>query len=127
MKNSLVLLALVAGCSSGGDGKAPSIAALTYTPMTVPTGQQSTVSGSFTFTDEDGDADQLGIDVTLPDNSTQSLPMSDLQNVGDMTSGTIAFAVFITPPAAGSYKFTVFITDEGDNESNKLMGTLTAN
>jgi hypothetical protein len=127
MKHTLAVFALLAGCSSGGDGKAPSIAALTYSPMTVPAGVQTTVSGSFTFTDEDGDADQLGIDVTLPDNSTQSLPKSDLQNVGDMTSGTIAFSVFITPPTAGSYKFAIFITDEGDNTSNKLMGTLTAN
>lgn len=126
MKNALALL-LFTACSSGGDGKAPTIAALTYTPMTLPTGQQTTVSGSFTFTDEDGDADQLGIDVTLPDSSKQSLPMSDLQNVGDMTSGTITFAVFITPPAAGTYKFDIFITDESDNRSNKLGGTLTAN
>jgi hypothetical protein len=126
MKN-LALFALLAGCSSGGDGKPPSIAALTFSPMTVPTGQQSTVNGSFTFTDEDGDTDQLGIDVTLPDNSSETLPMSDLQNVGDMTEGTIMFVVFFAPPAAGSYKFAIFITDEGDNESNKLMGTLTAN
>lgn len=126
MKIALALLAL-AGCSSSNDGAAPTISQLAFTPMTVPTGQQTLVSGTFTFADEDGDLDQLGIDVTLPDNSDQSLPMTDLQNVADMTSGTIGFQLFLTPPAAGSYKFALYVTDEGDNESNALMGTLVAN
>ncbi len=127
MKNIVVILALVAGCSSSDDGAAPTITQLTFAPATVPAGQQSTVSGTFAFADEDGDAAQLGIDITLPDGTSQALPMTDLQNVGDMTSGTIGYSIFVTPPTPGSYKFVIFITDDGDNESNKLMGTLTAN
>jgi len=129
MKN-ILLAALVVfsftGCSSD-DGAAPTIATLVYSPMTVPSGAQSTISGTFTFQDKDGDAAQIGIDVRLPDQTMQELPLSDLQNVGEMTSGTINFAVIISPPFAGTYQFEVFIVDDADNESNHLMGSLTAN
>lgn len=129
MKNiivSLVVFTLTLTACGSDDGSPPAIASLTYSPMTVPRAQQSTVTGSITFTDKDGDAAQLGIDVTLPDATSQELPLTDLQNVGEMTSGTIAFSVILTPPLAGAYQFELFIVDDSDNESNRLMGTLTA-
>lgn len=121
---ALAFLAFAA-CSSDS-GSAPEIANLTYSPMTVTTGQASVVTGSITFADTDGDLAQLGAEVTLPDASKQSLPMTDLRGVGDMTEGTLAFQLSFVPPAAGAYRFALFITDDGDHESNRLEGTITA-
>ncbi len=126
MRIALALSLLLAACASDDAGTAPMISSLTYTPMTVTVGQATTISGSIAFDDTDGDLDQLAADVALPDGSHQMLPMTDLQNVGDMTHGTIAFAMTLVPPAAGAYAFSLWITDDGDHDSNHLDGSVTA-
>lgn len=127
MRPALFALALLSGCGSDDDGVAPAIAALTFSPTTATHGVPVTVTGTFTFTDDDGDLAELGAEVTLPDQSKQTLPMTDLQNVGDMTSGTLNFQMQLIPPAAGTYQFALWITDDADRESNRLGGTITAN
>jgi hypothetical protein len=118
MRTALLLcscLSLVA-CASD-DTTAPTISNLTFSPTALPVGQQTTVSGTVAFSDPDGDLDQLGVEVTLPDQSKQSLPMTDLQNVGTMTDGTIAWALIIAPPAAGTYRMSLWITDADGHAS----------
>jgi hypothetical protein len=127
IRTALLALVFASACGSDGGGTAPSIASLTYSPMTVTHGQQATVAGTFTFDDKDGDLAELGAEITLPDNSKQNLPMTDISNVGDMKQGTLQFQMIVTPPTAGSYQFALFVTDDGDNESNRLTGTVTAN
>ena len=107
-------------------GTAPTISSLVYNPNTVARGQQSTVTGSILFSDDDGDLAKLGVEVTLPDATKQTLPSTDLQGVGDMTEGTIGFQMIFVPPASGTYRFSMFIVDDANNESNRLEGMLTA-
>lgn len=127
MRTALLLsscLSLVA-CASD-DTTAPTISNLTFSPTALPVGQQTTVSGTVTFTDPDGDLDQLGVEVTLPDQTKQALPMTDLQNVGTMTDGSIAWALIIVPPTGGTYRMSLWITDVDGHASNHLEAAAAA-
>ena len=117
-------LSLVA-CASD-DGTAPTISNLTFSPSSLPVGQQTTISGTLAFSDPDGDLDQLGVEITLPDQSVQALPLTDLQNVGTMTDGSIAWALIVAPPSAGSYKMSLWITDIDGHASNRLEASAAA-
>ena len=66
------------------------------------------------------------VEVVLPDQSRQTIPMAPLQGAGEMTSGTLQWAFAIAPPAAGTYGFERWVIDAGDNKSNRLSGSLTA-
>ena len=125
MKHTVLACILLSACASD-DGTSPNISALTYSPNTATPGQVVTVTGTFTFDDDDGDLAELGAEVTLPDQTKQMLPMTDLRGVGDMTTGTLGFQMQIIPPTAGTYSFSLWITDDADNESNRLDGTLAA-
>lgn len=128
MRTALLLcscLALVA-CASDDDTTAPTISNLTFSPAALPVGQQTTVSGTIAFTDPDGDLDQLGAEITLPDQSKQALAMTDLQNVGTMTDGSIAWALIVVPPAAGTYRLQIWITDLDGHASNRLEASANA-
>ncbi|HEY3354321.1 MAG TPA: hypothetical protein VGQ83_13800 [Polyangia bacterium] len=120
----VVLLAL-AGC--GDDkGTAPTIADLTYNPTTMPVGQATTITGNFTFTDPDGDLKDMVASVTLPSGQTQTLPAQALQNEAGQTNGAATLLLMLNPPAAGTYRFEVWLTDDAGNASNHLGGTLEA-
>jgi hypothetical protein len=115
----------LAACGTDDNDSAPTISNLSFTPATITVGQQTTLNGTFTFADPDGDATNLGVELTLPDQSKQALPTTPLQNVGTMTSGSIAWALIVTPPSPGTYKLALWILDAADNESNRLDGTIT--
>jgi hypothetical protein len=127
MRTVLLLSSLLslAACGSDDDGTAPAISNLAFTPTTLTAGLQTTLNGTLAFTDPDGDLADLGVELTLPDQSKQSLPMTPLQNVGTMTSGTIAWALIVTPPTAGTYQLELWIVDAEDHASNRLGGTIT--
>ena len=127
MKIILATALLFASACASDDGTAPAITALTYSPMTATQGVATTVTGTFTFDDKDGDLAELGGQVTMPDQTTMNFQTTDIRNVGDMKTGSLGFQMSFVPPAAGSYKFSLFVTDDGDNESNRLEGTLTVN
>ena len=126
MKTLLAALLLTTACASD-DGTAPTISTLTYAPNTATHGVPVTVPGTFMFADEDGDLAELGGEVTLPDLTKMSFAKSSIRAIGDQTTGSLGFQIQVVPPVAGSYKFELFVTDEGDNVSNRLEGTLTAN
>jgi hypothetical protein len=126
MRTKLLLCLALAACASDDDTAAPMISNLTASPNSLPVGQQTTVSGTVMFSDPDGDLDQLGVEVTLPDQSKQALPMTDLQNVGTMTDGSIAWALIIAPPSAGTYRMALWITDADGHDSNRLEASATA-
>lgn len=123
----IVLLALVLAACGSDSGTTPTISTLTYSPMTATHGQQSTITGTFLFDDKDGDLAELAAEITLPDNSKQSLPATDIRNIGDTKQGTLNFQMILIPPTAGAYQFALWVTDDGDNDSNRLTGTVTAN
>lgn len=124
MRTAILCLALAA-CTSD-DSAAPTISNLTYSPSNVTVGQQATISGTMTFDDPDGDLDQMGVEITLPDNSKQQLAMTDLQNVGSMTDGQLGWALIVVPPMAGAYKLELWLTDAVGHESNRLQANATA-
>ena len=127
MRTTLLLCSCLAlaACTTD-DNAAPTISNLTYAPNTMTVGVQTTISGSLDFSDPDGNLDQLAVEVTLPDQSKQMLPMTDLQNVGTMTEGTIAWALIVVPPSAGRYDMKIWITDVEGDPSNQLSGSAMA-
>jgi hypothetical protein len=127
MKTLLAATLLFATACASDDGTPPAITGLTYSPMTATHGVVVTVTGSFTFDDDDGDLADLHGELTLPDQTKQSLPKADIRALGDMKTGTLGFQLQALPPTVGSYKFQLWVTDDADNESNRLDGTLTAN
>ena len=126
MRTAILLSALLFTACTSDDSTAPAISDLTFSPSSLPVGQQTTISGTLKFSDPDGDLDQLGAEITLPDQSKQTLPMTDLQNVGSMTDGTIGWALIIAPPAAGTYHMSMWLTDGDGNKSNHLDASATA-
>lgn len=121
----LSCLALVA-CASDDTGIEPTISNLALAQTTLAVGQQTTVNGTVGFEDADGDLMELGVELTLPDTSKQTLPMTPLQNIGTMTSGSIAWSLIIAAPAAGAYQMELWIVDANGNTSNRLDAALTA-
>jgi hypothetical protein len=114
---------LLLGC--GGDGgDPPAISALTYGPDTIPSAQQSSVSGTLQFQDPDADLTQLGAAVTLPDGTVQELPLTALQGYAGQVTGRVTLTLTIVPPVAGTYGFEVWVIDAQDHASNRLEGTL---
>lgn len=122
---ALSLAVLTAGCGDDPDaGTAPTISDLTYSPSSGTVGTQINVSGQFYFEDLDADVSGLGVELELPDGSTQSLPTTAPQGTRGVNAGTIMFALAIIPPTAGTYTFEIWLTDDGANASNRLSGTL---
>ena len=121
----LACLAITLAAACSDDGTAPTISALTYTPATVTTGQQATITGSMQFDDEDGDLAKLQGDAVLPDGSKARIADASLSGL-EQTTGTLPFQLLIVPPQPGVYKFSLWLTDDSGNESNKLDGMLTA-
>jgi len=114
---------VLAACDHGAP---PSIANLTASPLTVPVGTATTISGQLSFVDEDGDIDQFAISVVLPGGARQDIPPQDAQGVDGLTAGTLAWALILTPPTPGSYELEVSLVDVEGNASNVLTTMVTA-
>jgi hypothetical protein len=123
----LMALAFAAGCSDESDqGSPPSISDLTYAPTTVTVGQLTTITGTFSFTDPDGDLKEMTASLTPPAGQPQTLPAQALQNEAGQTSGMAQLQLVLQPPLAGTYSFEVWLTDDAGNDSNHLTGTFEA-
>ena len=122
----VVLLSSVAACGSDEEGQAPELSQLSFNPMRLGVGAQTTVSGTMTFADADGDLSQLGVEVVMPNASRQAIPLVDLAGVEAMTEGELLWAFVIAPPLVGDYAFDLWVTDAEDHASNRLSGTLVA-
>lgn len=147
MKNSWSVFAVVfacvafgIGCSGGsdegedtpdgggasGEGTAPVISDITFSPDKAVVGTQVTITGSVKFTDPDGDVDSLHVEIKLPGGSSQSIPSVQVQGAGGVTQSQAAFAIILLPPAAGEYVLSVWLADAAGSASNKLEATVTA-
>jgi len=120
----------VIGCSSengGGDtGSAPTITDLSLSPGEVEAGKATALSGTVGIDDSDGDVAQIGVEVTLPNGTKQSLPKAPAQAAGGVKEGQLALAMAFGPPSAGAYELTVFVVDSKGHESNRLTTTINA-
>jgi hypothetical protein len=126
MRTTILLASCLALAACTDDPTAPTISNMTYSPTSLPVGVQTTITGNVKFTDPDGDLDQLAVEITLPNQSKQMLPMVDLQSVGSMTDGSFAWAMIVVPPTAGTYDMSLWVVDASGLESNKLEGSATA-
>jgi hypothetical protein len=126
MRSTAIYLALTLTTACATDATSPEISELTATPNTMTVGEQVTLSGTLHFDDPDGDLDQLGAEITLPDQTRQALPMTNLIGVGSMTTGTLGWRMLVVPPSAGDYTLSLWLTDASGNESNRLEAVATA-
>lgn len=118
----LAITLLTAACTTD-DSASPEISNLAYSPATLTAGQQAMIAGTFGFDDPDGDLDTLGAEVVMPDGTRQAFAKTDVRNVGATTEGTLSWAMYVVPPAAGSYQLELWVTDIDGNASNRLTGS----
>jgi hypothetical protein len=138
-KLALFLLAalLIVSCGSsgggggGGDSKhQPSISNLEYSPTSANQGDGGgmvTVDGTFDFIDKGGDVKKLtliGYDSGM--NETDRITI-DITGASGITQGTIFIQAFVETNIAGTFYFTVHVTDSKGKSSNALMGTFVVN
>ncbi len=131
MKKVMILIMLL--CStlfiSCGTGDPPSISGLQYSPSSATAGSGlMSVSGSFYFTDPDGDLAYGKFSYS----SCGVGPLQDMQvpiaGVEGAESGLVGFLLFgDTSCPAGQYNILVSAIDEEGNESNTLVATFTLN
>ena len=117
------------GCSSddgSDDGAAPKVADLALTPNEVAVGKTSALAGNVTIDDPDGDVAQIGVEITLPDGTKQSLPKTAAQGASGMKNGQLAIALVFGPPVPGSYDLQFFVVDAKGHESNRVGMTVDA-
>ncbi len=115
------------GCTdSAPDGTPPSISNLSLTPMTLTTGQQNLLAGALAFVDPDADVLELGVSVELLDGSRQTLPIVDVRSSAGVAEGSVQVTLSMVPPAAGTYRFQLWLIDALGGESNRLEATAQA-
>jgi len=114
------------GIDGGQSGTAPVISDLAYSPDKAAVGTQTTINGTIKFTDAEGDVDKIGIELKLPDGTTQTLPSSAVQGAAGIKAGQAAFIIVLMPPTAGQYTFEIWLADTAGNASNRLSGTVAA-
>lgn len=122
-------VAVVAGCGGGGGGGtsavAPTISALSYVPTAVYVndgGGQTTVNGTFYFSDPEGDLSTTTLQVLDASGQpvfSQVIPISGASGV---TSGVIQGSVTVTTVAAGNFTIQIYVTDSHGLDSNRLSG-----
>jgi hypothetical protein len=122
----LVICGLLLSLGCGGvQGTPPVISNLVYSPKTIAVGQATTISGTVDFTDIDGDVDKIAITLSAA-GQTQTLPETTVQNTSGVKQGTLNFALEVGTASAGTAQFSVALIDKAGNESNALMGAVTA-
>jgi hypothetical protein len=115
-------LSMLTACA--GESEPPVVANLTMMPQTIPVGVQSTVTGTMSFTDGDGDVDQIAAAITLPGSPRTELDPVPVQTMGGDTEGTVNYGFVITPPIAGTYVIELWLIDDDDHVSNTLAADL---
>jgi hypothetical protein len=113
---------LLTACGSDNNGFPPSIANLSYSPTSGTVGQTITITGTFSFTDREGDVDTFGGAVSGPGGTATLSPQS--AGVSGLTEGTVQFALVIVAQAAGTYQFQLWLVDKPGNRSNILAGSI---
>ena len=127
---SVVLFVVACGgddAVEGEDGgEPPRISGLTYDPATIPVGSPTTITGTLTFEDPDGDVARFGLAVTPPGGESQELPKVDIANAQGVKRSPTQVAFFVQPQVPGPHEFEVYVVDAEGHESNRLAGRLAA-
>lgn len=117
----------ITGCGGDdGDGDAstaPDISALSFDPGSIPSGQQTVVTGRLSFSDPDGDVDHLTGVFALGE-TRQMLAPVPITGVDRVTEGEVTFQLLLQPPAAMPLTVEVWLVDAEGNASNHLSGEI---
>lgn len=116
-------LALLGGC---GGGAPPEISALQFSPDSATVGQITIINGTFGFSDDDEDITTLDISLKAPGADEGQVARSPIPSLTGQPEGLAGFAAQLSTPAAGSYLFELWVTDDEGNDSNHLEGTIEA-
>ena len=111
------------GGDGGGSGTAPSISGLTYSPTAVYVnagGGQTDITGTFDFTDPDGNLSSLVMVVLDSGGQTVQTSTIAIAGVAGLTSGTIQGAVTIPTLTAGNFTVQIYVTDTAGLRSNTI-------
>ncbi len=122
LKTATLFFVTALGC---GAGRPPTLSDLTFDPNEIPVGKQSTINGSFSFSDKEGDVQTINLAIKAPSGETQKVAPTPVQGAAGQFSGKLVFAAIVIPPAAGKYGFEVWLQD-GSGESNHLEGSVDA-
>lgn len=125
---------LVVGCSSSSDedstdgptGSAPEISDFSLSPDEIEVGKKTTLTGTMSIQDEEGDVEKVSIDLTLPDGTKQAAGTVELQNASGVKEGKVTFSLMLSLPSAGDYEVDLAVLDSKGHESNHLNATVTA-
>lgn len=124
-----IALSLLALCGCGDEnafGTPPSISDLSFSPETITAGEQTQVTGQFTFHDPDGDVAFMAVELRPAGAPAQRIADTPVSGSGGMVDGQVPFTLLIQAAAAGQVDFGVWLIDVNENESNELTGTLMA-
>ncbi|MBH24346.1 MAG: hypothetical protein CMH57_07840 [Myxococcales bacterium] len=121
-----LMLGVACGDEDESNGTAPTIDSLSYDPTTITVGSNNDVTASFNYADPEGDVSMFQINVSAPDGVVVPAIQGEVPGATGQTAGAVTLVLSLNPPLAGSYDFTITITDEAGNTSKGLSGTLTA-
>lgn len=127
------LFQLLGACSGGGgsssaNGNAPTISSFSIYPLEVYVGEgggQTDVSGSFNFTDPDGDLSTLTLKIFDTSDQLISTDVTPISGVSGITTGIIQGTATVITTTAGEFTIQVYVTDEQGNNSNTLETVFT--
>ena len=123
---AILLTTAITGCSSSGGGSsgvAPTISGLSFSPSAVYVnegGGQADISGTFDFTDPDGNLSTFTVIVHDPGGRVVQSETSGITGVSGLTSGTIQGSVTITTTTAGVFSVQIYVTDTSGLSLNTI-------
>lgn len=122
----LILSLLASACSSEDLGSSPEISELNYTPASVATDALTTVQGTMHFADADGDLLEMLVIMSDPAGNEREMPAIDVVDAVGKKAGILTLALTLALPEPGVYPFEIRVVDQNGNESNALLGSITA-
>jgi hypothetical protein len=138
---ALLLWMVMTGCggsndSSGGNttiviDSSPTISNLVFSPATATIGQGGgtvTVSASYNFTDNGSDLFNGTVTISGFDSDGHHIANSTIPITGisqTATTGVLSSSISAPTTVAGTYFYSIYITDGKGNQSNSMTGAFT--
>jgi hypothetical protein len=127
---ALLLAALCwPGCGDNqhaDDPSAPAISDLVLTTTTVPVAQGTTVTGTVSYRDADGDPGELIGELLLPDSTSNPVTGRLLDAAAGQVEGTVHFEVAVKAGTAGRHTLKLRMLDVLFHPSNTLEASFEA-
>ncbi len=122
---SIVLALGLSACGDQSDPAPPEIQNLILAPTTtILDGGDEAIYGIVEFSDPNGDAANIVIEVELPDGTIDEIDPIPLEGIHGSESGSVSFSLVYSRDNAGRYGLTVWLLDASGRASNELTGTI---